>query len=747
MKYTTDSLLEALYETLPDPVVVLSLDRTILAANAAAISFFGYPEQDFLKMRPSQLYTDPEEPNRVRKEFFSDNRNERPLHRRVTFLSKDGVAKPAEITLNSLRSNSGEAVGIVTVIRDLSDVVAVEQEKLFAEGLLNEAFESISEGFAVFDDADRLVFFNEAYRSIYNVSAPAIKKGESYEAILRFGLAVGQYPSAGTTQASQEAWLKNALATHERPGDPIIEKVGPDRWIQVEERVTKNNYRVGMRTDVSALRRIKSEAERLGHILEGVSQEVYLICLNSGKIINANRAARDNLQYSLSELREMNARDLNAEHSGIEIANVIAPIVSGEAKVVTADTWHRRKDGTTYPCRVRVEMLDDTTDPVMLAFAEDISERLEIERALERKQQQFETLVRNLPDIITRSSPDTTLTYVNANYADFTGIPVEKMLGRKFLEYTPAEILDELTAHLESLTPENPMRTIEQPIYNKDGERRWYLWSNLMVFDGTKPVELVSVGRDITESREAQERIAIQSRELALRNEALEQFGSIVSHDLKAPLRQIRVFSEMIKEDSAAGKTNNLASYSAHVVERARAMERMISSLFSYSQLAYRSVAWSRFSLRDAVSEAWKNLAMTVEETAADISGDVDLTVSADFNLMIQLLQNLFANSIKYRRKEVAPQIRVSAVLRNEQIEIAVTDNGIGIDPKHADVVFDVFERVHADEHRYDGAGIGLALCRRIAKSHGGSIAIDTSFRPGARFVIRLPARGPAKTV
>jgi PAS domain S-box-containing protein len=740
MNYTADSLLEALYETLPDPVVVLGMDRNILAANAAAISFFGYPEDEFLKMRPSQLYTDPEQPDRIREEFLSGDRHERPLHRRVTFLSREGQAKPAEITLNSLKSASGETVGLVTVIRDLSDVMAVEQEKLLAEGLLTEAFESISEGFALYDDADRLVFCNEAYRNIYSASAPAIKKGETYESILRFGLAAGQYPSAGTTEASQEAWLRNAIETHRKPGEPIIDKVGPDRWIQVEERVTKNNYRVGMRTDVSALRRIKSEAERLGHIIEGVAQEVYLICLKNGKIINANKAARDNLQYSLAELREMNARDLNAEYSGTEIANMIAPIISGDAKVVTSDTRHRRKDGSVYPCRVRVEMMDDTTEPVMLAFAEDITERLEIERALERKQQEFETLVQNLPDIITRSKPDTTLTYVNANYAEFTGTPVEEMLGRRFVEFAPEEILEELTAHLESLTPDNPIRTIEQPIYNKDGERRWYLWSNLMVFDGALPVELVSVGRDITESREAQERIASQSRELALRNEALEQFGSIVSHDLKAPLRQIRVFSEMIKEDCAAGKTGNLASYSAHVVDRARATERMISSLFSYSQLAYRSVAWSRFTLRDAISEAWKNLAMPVEEAKAEISGEVDLTVSADFNLMIQLLQNLFANAIKYRRTDETPQIRVSAEPRNAEVEIAVTDNGIGIDPEHAEVVFDVFERLHTDENRYDGAGIGLALCRRIAQSHGGSIAIDTSFRSGARFVIRLPA-------
>ncbi|WP_420409490.1 PAS domain-containing sensor histidine kinase [Hoeflea sp.] len=741
MKYLADSLLEALYETLPDPVVVLSLDRKILAANAAAISFFGYPEDEFKQMRPGQLYTDPEEPDRVRDEFFSGDHGGRPFHRRVTFLSKDGEAKPAEITLNSLKSEEGEAIGLVSVIRDLSEVVAAEKSRRFAEGLLSEAFESISEGFAVYDDADRLIMCNEAYRQMYATSAHAIENGQTYESILRAGLAAGQYPNAGKSVESQEAWLETAMETHRNPGEPIIEKVGPDRWIQVEERVTKNNFRVGLRTDVSALIRIKSEAERLGHIIEGVAQEVYLICLRTGKIINANKAARENLQYTLKELLEMDARDLNAAHSGKEITDMLAPILSGDTNVVTADTRHRRKDGSVYHCRVRIEKMLNTSEPVMLAFAEDITERLEIERELARKRQEFETLVRNLPDIITRSEPDTTLTYVNENYTRFTGKPLEEMIGRKFVEFAPDEILEELTGHLESLTPEAPIRTIEQPLYNKDGERRWYLWSNLMIFDGATPVELVSVGRDITESREAQERIAAQTRELARRNEALEHFGSIVSHDLKAPLRQIRLFSEMIREDVAAGRSEDLEAHSAHVANRAKALERMISSLFTYSQIAYQSVVWSEFRLSEAIAEAWNNLAVPVVEAGAEISFETDTVIRADINLVTQLLQNLFANSLKYCAGNVPPRIRVTARQDAGVMEIAVEDNGIGIEPDNAEAVFAVFRRLHQDDRRYDGAGIGLALCRRIAESHGGTIVLDTEHRPGCRFVIRLPAK------
>jgi PAS domain S-box-containing protein len=740
MTYSPDSLLKALYETLPDPVLVVDGERQIVAANAAAVSMFGYSEQELLKMQPRQLHDSRAESREIGEELFPLNPKLEKLHRQVHFRRKDGSVLPVQLTVSHIKTPDGEPVGLVAVIRDLTEVLAAQEQKQRAESLLKTAFASISEGFVVFDDSDRLVLCNDAYREIYALSAPAIQPGRTFESILRYGLEYGQYPDAGSTPEARQAWLDERLRNHARPGEPIIQRVGAERWVQVEESVIKDDYKVGLRTDVSALIRIKSEAERLGLILEGVAQEIYLINLFDGRIINANKSARENLQYSLEEIREMTPSDINVGHSVYEIAEMIAPMVSGEAKVLTMDTEHRRKDGTTYKCRVRLERMDDVAEPVAMAFAEDITERLEFERAIERKQHEFETLVRNLPDIITRSKPDTTLTYVNANYAAFTGLTPEEMLGRKFIEFTPDEIRAELVGHLECLTPEDPIRTIEQMMQHHTGERRWYLWSNLMVFENGEPVELVSVGRDVTESREARERIAEQSRELALRNDALEQFGGIVSHDLKAPLRQIRLFAEMIAEDIRTGKTDDLEDFSRHVVERARAMERMISSLFGYSQLAYRTIDRRRFAIAEACSEAWENLAVSVAETNAKLKNTSDLIVNADPSLLTQMLQNLFANSLKYRNESAAPVIRVSADLQDDHVVIAVEDNGIGIDPAHAESIFGVFQRLHRDERKYDGAGIGLALCRRIAESHGGTIALDPDFRDGARFVIRLPS-------
>lgn len=650
------------------------------------------------------------------------------------------VLLPASISYFVSRKLIQQTEDLADLNRAVVEANADLAVKLRNEKLLNLAFSTMSEGCSIYDEHDRLLLCNDAYLEMYALSASAIKTGRSFEPILRHGLSVGQYPQAGGTSAEQEAWLRKRLQRHKEPRGPLLQKIGPDRWIQVEEHLTKEHYRVGLRTDVSALFRIKTEAEQLGHIFEAVAQEIYTISLTNGRIVNANKAARDNLQYSLEELRLLTARDLNSGHSALGLAEAIAPIVSGKSKVVTLDTEHRRKDGSTYKCRVRVERLDDLTESVVVAFAEDITERLEFERAIERKRQEFETLVRNLPDIISRAQPDTTLTYVNLNYADFTGVPVEKMIGRKFTEFCAQEDREKLISHIQSLTPEHPIRLIEQPICNQAGEIRWYLWSNLMVFEDGEPIELVSVGRDITESREAQERIVAQSRELALRNDALEQFGGIVSHDLKAPLRQIRLFSEMIRDDIEAGKTEDLQSWSSHIVERARGMERMISSLFAFSKLAYQAVVPEEVQLSEVVSTAWENLALPVVESGARLVDETDLSVTADVVLLTQLMQNLFANSLKYIDDGVIPNIRVRAAHVADLTEIVVEDNGIGIKQQHAESIFGAFQRLHRDEHQYAGAGIGLALCRRIAESHGGTIILDNAYADGARFVIRLPA-------
>jgi len=743
MQINPRHLLKALYETLPLPVIVAGIDPVVLDANAAALEVFGYGPNELAGKPTATLYARPSDSEEIRARVMARADRRERVQVEVVFRRKDGSEFDGQIAVSLVDGEDGSPAAYVSVIQDMTPVRASQAERLKMENILSGALATIKEGFAVYDADDRLVLCNDAYRRIYAPSAPAMEIGARFEDILRYGLARGQYPEAGDTPESREAWLQRRLAAHFDPRDTIVQQVGPERWVQVEERRTANNYRVGVRTDISGLVKMKSEAERLGTILEGVSQEIYIIDPATWRLRSANRQARERLGYAAYELSELTFCAVNEPAAGFDVEEMIAPVRERRQRFVTYDAIQKRKDGGRYPCSVRIELLGSGDGAEsFVAFVEDTTERVEFESQLARKAQEYESLVRNLPDAISRARPDTTLTYVNDVYSKFMGKSPDELVGRKFADFIPESHRAAALKQISELTPENPVGTFEQPMVDRAGRKHLFLWSNLMTFRDGRPEEILSVGRDITEQREASNRIERQARELEQRNAALEQFTGVVTHDLKAPLRHIRSFTEMMIEDIGAGNMGDLEVYGQHIGNGVRRMERIISSLHEFSQVAYKTVRPRGFQLNEAVDAACEALATLIGDCDARVTLLANVPVHGDFELFTQLLQNLIGNAVKYVAPGVTPNVEVEGRRTPEGVEISVCDNGIGIAPEQAETVFTIFRRLHRDETTYAGDGIGLALCRRIVEAHGGTIALDTSYGPGCRFLVTLPGEG-----
>jgi PAS domain S-box-containing protein len=266
--------------------------------------------------------------------------------------------------------------------------------------------------------------------------------------------------------------------------------------------------------------------------------------------------------------------------------------------------------------------------------------------------------------------------------------------------------------------------------------------------DGTV-LGVVLVFRDITARRRAEKEIEAGRSELARFNEALqrsntdlEQFAFVVSHDLQEPLRTIASFSQLIARSE--DRSPQAAEYVRYIQTGVKRMTDLIRDLLEYSRVTHDSIAsFAPVSLQEVLGEVLWNLQTPIAESGAVIKTDTLPTVAADKRSMVQLLQNIVGNAIKYAGPK-QPELHIGAEMRNTgEWVIHVRDNGIGIAMRDAEKIFGVFKRLHGKDE-YSGNGIGLAICKRIVELHGGKIWVESEPGQGATFSFTIPSHEAA---
>jgi signal transduction histidine kinase len=227
--------------------------------------------------------------------------------------------------------------------------------------------------------------------------------------------------------------------------------------------------------------------------------------------------------------------------------------------------------------------------------------------------------------------------------------------------------------------------------------------------------------------------------ELERSNAELERFAYIASHDLQEPLRMVSSFVGRLGERYADRLDERGQRYVEYAVDGAERMRALIDALLDYSRIGRAELHRQPTDLGPVVEEAAATLRPWVDETAAHLSVAPLPTVTVDGVLMRQLFQNLIANALKFRHPDRVPEVHVSATRSDAEWCVTVDDNGIGIEPKHRQRIFEVFKRLHSAAE-YPGTGIGLAICLRIVEHHGGRIWVEDSPMGGSRFVFTVPA-------
>ena len=272
----------------------------------------------------------------------------------------------------------------------------------------------------------------------------------------------------------------------------------------------------------------------------------------------------------------------------------------------------------------------------------------------------------------------------------------------------------------------------------KNGQAANYINAKALVTkDGEgNPVKMIGVCFDITEMKKGAEQALFRLNEELLRsNKELEQFAYVASHDLQEPLRMISSFTQLLDQRYKDRLDNDAREFIRYAVEGASRMQAMINDLLSYSRIQRKGRDFTLVDMHEVLDQVKINLQMLVNEKKARITNNELPVIIADQGQMIQLMQNIVANSLKFSIK--TPRIHVSVSEDKDFYTFSVKDNGIGIEKQYYERIFQIFQRLQRKEE-YGGTGIGLAICKRIVEHHGGKIWLESDFGKGTVFYFTI---------
>jgi PAS domain S-box-containing protein len=317
------------------------------------------------------------------------------------------------------------------------------------------------------------------------------------------------------------------------------------------------------------------------------------------------------------------------------------------------------------------------------------------------------------------------------------GYSDNEAIGRSISFLLAPDHPDDILIILEKIRHGETIASYDTVRMRKDGSLVDVALTVSPVRDSTgKIIGASTVARDISERKKYEERIKQYSEELERSNRELNDFASIVSHDLRAPLRAVSGFTVLLQKRYKQKLDAEADRYLSHIVEGTERMNHLIADLIEYSRVARREITVAPLNVNTVIEKTLDNLTFEIQESDAVITVDPLPTVSGNSTQLIQLFQNLIGNAIKYCN--VTPNIHISAERKKREWLFRVRDNGIGIDPQQFDRIFQIFQRLHAIDE-YSGTGIGLAVCKKIVENLGGHIWVESKPSEGSTFFFTLP--------
>jgi PAS domain S-box-containing protein len=369
-------------------------------------------------------------------------------------------------------------------------------------------------------------------------------------------------------------------------------------------------------------------------------------------------------------------------------------------------------------------------------------------RAIEELQQaenKYRTLLQSTDQGIYGVDRESHCIFINRSAAQLLGYEPEEILGRNTHDLVHHTRPDGSACPYDAcpicvtLHTGKGTRTDSELFWRREGTSFPVEFSSHPILQGGNVIGAVVAFNDITQRRQAEKQLQEIATALERSNKELEQFAYVASHDLQEPLRMVASYVQLLArryKDKLDADANDFINFA---VDGAKRMQTLINDLLTYSRVGTRAKLLTATDCELVLQDALNNLQVAILESGAIITHDTLPVVLGDSVQLSQLFQNLLSNAIKFRHRGEAPSIHVGAERRAAEWVLSVHDNGIGIDLRHADRIFQIFQRLHTRDE-YPGTGIGLAVCKKIVERHGGRIWAESQPGHGATFLFTFPA-------
>ncbi len=527
-------------------------------------------------------------------------------------------------------------------------------------------------------------------------------------------------------------------------------KMGIEGFTREIDILKKNNER--LKREILKLKKtqetLEESEEKFSKVFQASANAIFINNLSRGIIIEANESFTCFTGYNREEVVGHSPYDLNLFVYEEEMQEWMK-MMEEQGRVYNHEFHSRMKSGEVRVGLGSTETVTIGGEQCGFVIITDITEKKQIEEALEVERQNFRNSIDNSLLGIMILNADSQVLYGNQALLDIVGydsteefstIPEEK-------RFTP-ESLAKFNERCELRRAGKDLpSSYEVDILRKDGQmRNIVIFNRDIIWNGKQQFQ--TIWHDVTEQKRAEtEREAfledLQKLNIKFEesNRELQDFVYVASHDLREPLRKIASFGALL-EDSLKDKLDEDQQENFQfMIDGSNRMQTMVDDLLIYSRVTTKARPFEQVDL-NCVIEDIKNieLAKLLEETGGTINiPEKLLSVNGDSSQLHQLFQNLIGNGLKFRRSDTIPEvtIRTSNVKRN-MIRVEIHDNGIGIDQKYHDQIFTMFKRLHS-RTQFEGTGIGLAVCKKIVRRHGGEIGVESTPGKGSTFWFTLP--------